>query len=284
MILSLACDTILIISQEALFVIFTASAYSILPSIAGGLGFSFNKRKLVGSTLELDVDVLTSHFHIPIEEIFKSQNYLKRLIELMKTVAYDCRSDAEYEFFHYKGEPLQFCIKYETVYNEKYEILNNIPVKYHFFKYYNEATHSFYYRIILDPNSGLSFSCTAGDISMAFYNLNDFVNFGVICLYDGDADIIANYFKETSKYDVFTEYKYKEEIKNNGITWISRTDEIISEISSDDYRIIDFKCIVVKSVIRKCDNEEHHTKIINGIFFTISRKTGNVKYTIIPLG
>ena len=27
----------------------------------------FNKRKLVGSTLELDVDVLTSHFHIPIE-------------------------------------------------------------------------------------------------------------------------------------------------------------------------------------------------------------------------
>ena len=41
MILSLACDTILIISQEALFVIFTASAYSILPSIAGGLGFSF---------------------------------------------------------------------------------------------------------------------------------------------------------------------------------------------------------------------------------------------------
>lgn len=57
----------------------------------------FNKRKLVGSTLELDVDVLTSHFHIPIEEIFKSQNYLKRLIELMKTVAYDCRSGAEYE-------------------------------------------------------------------------------------------------------------------------------------------------------------------------------------------
>ena len=41
MILSLACDTILIISQEALFVILTASAYSILPSIAGGLGFSF---------------------------------------------------------------------------------------------------------------------------------------------------------------------------------------------------------------------------------------------------
>ena len=243
----------------------------------------FNKRKLVGSTLELDVDVLTSHFHIPIEEIFKPQNYLKRLIELMKTVAYDCRSDAEYEFFHYKDEPLQFCIKYETVYNEKYEILYNIPVKYHFFKYYNEATHSFYYRIILDPNSGLSFSCTAGDVSMAFYNLNDFVNFGVICLYDGDANIIANYFKETSKYDVFTEYKYKEEVANNGVTWISRTDEIISEISSDDYRIIDFKCIIVKSAIRKCDNEEHHTKIINGIFFTISRKTGNVKYTIIPL-
>ena len=41
LILSLACDTILIISQEALFVILTASAYSILPSIAGGLGFSF---------------------------------------------------------------------------------------------------------------------------------------------------------------------------------------------------------------------------------------------------
>ena len=41
MILSLACDSILIISQEALFVILTASAYSILPSIAGGLGFSF---------------------------------------------------------------------------------------------------------------------------------------------------------------------------------------------------------------------------------------------------
>lgn len=41
MILSLACDTILIISQEALFVILTASVYSILPSIAGGLGFSF---------------------------------------------------------------------------------------------------------------------------------------------------------------------------------------------------------------------------------------------------
>lgn len=43
MILSLACDTILIISQEALFVILTASAYSILPSIAGGLGFSFKE-------------------------------------------------------------------------------------------------------------------------------------------------------------------------------------------------------------------------------------------------
>lgn len=36
---------------------------------------SLNRRKLVGSTLELDVDVLTSRFHIPIEEIFKPQNY-----------------------------------------------------------------------------------------------------------------------------------------------------------------------------------------------------------------
>ena len=43
LILSLACDTILIISQEALFFILTTSTYSILPNIAGGLDFSFKK-------------------------------------------------------------------------------------------------------------------------------------------------------------------------------------------------------------------------------------------------
>ena len=39
--MSLACDTLLIVSQEAFYAVLTASAYSILPSIAGGLGFSF---------------------------------------------------------------------------------------------------------------------------------------------------------------------------------------------------------------------------------------------------
>lgn len=241
-----------------------------------------NRRKIVGSTLELDVDVLTSRFHIPIEEIFKPQNYQKRIIALMKTVVDACKFDAEYELIRYDGE-VKFCVEYETVYNEGSNILDNIPINYYFFKYYNESTRSFYYSITLDPNSFLSFSAI-GDISIAFYSLNDPVDFRGICLYDGDSDLIANYFKEATKYDTFTEYKYKEESTNkNNITWISRTDEILSEVRSDDYQIIDFKSIVVKSAIRKCDNEEHHTKIVNGIFFTISCKTGEIKTKIIPL-
>ena len=42
MIFTLACDTIVIISQEAFIVITPDTSYSILPSIAGGLSISIN--------------------------------------------------------------------------------------------------------------------------------------------------------------------------------------------------------------------------------------------------
>jgi hypothetical protein len=242
---------------------------------------SLNRRKLVGSTLEIDVDILTSCFHIPLEEIFKPQNYQKRLIELMKSVERACNYYAEHEFIHRDGE-LKFHITYDTVFDENYESLDNISIEYYFTKYYNEDTRSFYYSISVDLINA-KWAAAYTDISMAYYNLNDPIYFRGICLYNGDSPIIAEYFHKIAKYDTFTEYKYEEFSGKNNITWISRTDEILSEVYSDDYQIIDYKSIVVKSAIRKCDNEEHHTKIVNGIFFTISCKTGEIKTKIIPL-
>ena len=46
--------------------------------------------KLVGSTLEIDVNVLVSYFNIPIQEIFNPSNYAERLVKFLKAIKEEC--------------------------------------------------------------------------------------------------------------------------------------------------------------------------------------------------
>lgn len=111
---------------------------------------------------------------------------------------------------------------------------------------------------------------------MAFHSMKCSIPHIEICLYDGDSECVANYFNREMKYKKFVEYKYKSEIIRN-VEHRMQTNEVISEISINDYKILDFKDIIVKSAVKKCDNPEHETKIINGIFFIMIRKTGEIK-------
>lgn len=117
---------------------------------------------------------------------------------------------------------------------------------------------------------------------MTFHSFDCALAYKTICLYDGDDKNIEDYFNEEMKYENFVEYKYEKETDEKGVDYWS-TQEIVSEKSIDDYKIIDFKNVIVKSSIKKCDNPEHETKIVNGIFFILLNKTGEIKMKIIPL-
>ena len=240
-----------------------------------------NKRKIVGSTLELDMNVLTTYFHIPVKEIIDPPKQLERLLNLMQFVVDSSVYDTEYEFSRC-DDGIDFQIKYSTVYKKDHEVFENIQMEYTFTKYFDKETLSFNYCIIVLPSFIGWPESYYSDINMSFYSLHQPAYFRSICLYDGNSKIIADFFEKITKHEIFIEYKYDIQTTSD-ITWRKRTNDIFSEVSSNDYQIIDFKSIIVKSAVRKCNNDEHHTKIVNGIFFIMSCKTGDIKVKIVPL-
>lgn len=238
--------------------------------------------KLVGSTLEIDVNVLVSYFNIPIQEIFNPSNYAERLVKFLKAIKEECSfQDIDYEFYHVDNR-----IDFNVTYNVGSIFAGELSVEYTFSKYFDKEKLRFCYSVDAELQP-IQFRLLRTDISdgaayMAFHSLDRTLTYKTICLYDGTDDDIADYFNKEMKYEDFPEYKYEKEIVENRECNF-QTQEIISEKSIDDYKIIDFKNIIVKSSIKKCDNPDHVTKIVNGIFFILLNKTGEIKMKIVPM-
>ena len=236
--------------------------------------------KLIGSTMEVDINVLTSCFNIPIEEIFAPLNYTERLIKLLESVKEDFWMDEDKGEFYHLNNAIEFIFEYD----DGILFRGDLCVTYIFSKYFNEKTLTFCYNLSVNfrPGQLKTLHTNNGSVFMAFHSMKCSIPHIEICLYDGDSGCVANYFNREMKYKKFVEYKYKSGIIRN-VEHRMQTNEVISEISINDYKILDFKDIIVKSAVKKCDNPEHETKIINGIFFIMIRKTGEIKKQIVPV-
>ena len=231
--------------------------------------------KLAGSTLELDINILTSHFNIPIEQIFTPLNYHKRLINLLKSLSINATEESE---IYYDNDTLEFRVGLTLDDGGRFELS----------KYFDFETLTFKYIFSLDLyDTNLFWPLRLENhAKIGFFNLINTFSLSKIYLYDGDDEIIANYFNRSMQYNTFVKYKYDIKFFNEDkdkIKHITPTEEIISESYLNDYKIIDFKNIIVRESVRKCDKEKHHTEIINGIFFILSYKTGEIQLKIVPL-
>lgn len=238
---------------------------------------------LVGSTLEIDVNVLVSYFNIPIQEIFNPSNYAERLVKFLKEIGDECSTlDREYEFYREDSR-----IVFSTIYSTGNALGKELAINYEFSKYFDEEKIKFCYSIRAEVHpfqfGPLRTDKSGENAYMTFHSFDCTLAYKTICLYDGDDENIEGYFNEEMKYEDFVEYKYEKKINKKGECCYRKTKEIISEKSIDDYKIIDFKNIIVKSSIKKCDNPDHATKIVNGIFFILLNKTGEIKMKIVPL-
>ena len=160
MILSLACDTILIISQEALFVILTASAYSILPSIAGGLGFSFMSMIEELNLQRIDYEeMLINYFTILLISLHRIalQKPRKKNLQNMN----DMEQAAQYFRMHY-NKPISI---------EDYAVSHNISISWFIqnFRQYANTTPAQYVQSLRLTNAKMLLETTN-------YNITEIAN------------------------------------------------------------------------------------------------------------
>ena len=160
MILSLACDTILIISQEALFVILTASAYSILPSIAGGLGFSFMSMIEELNLQRIDYEeMLINYFTILLISLHRIalQKPRKKNLQNMN----DMEQAAQYFRMHY-NKPISI---------EDYAVSHNMSISWFIqnFRQYANTTPAQYVQSLRLTNAKMLLETTN-------YNITEIVN------------------------------------------------------------------------------------------------------------
>lgn len=97
---------------------------------------------LVGSTLELDVNILVSYFDIPIEEIFCPSNYTERLVKLLIAIGDECSAlDREYEFFQEER------IVFKVTCSVGNLMEKTLDINYEFLKYFDEEKLKFCYAV-----------------------------------------------------------------------------------------------------------------------------------------
>ena len=221
--------------------------------------------KTVYSTLEMDINVLTEKFHIPLKDILFQENYQDKVVQMIKEVIdYWC----EYNFYH-SDHNIQFKAVYEANYFEY--------IDYIFVKYFNKEDMTFHYNVSVEFWPWYSYDkrpeVCESEKKYIGKLLNDYYYYSGdgICLYDGKNGVIAEYFEKMAEYQPF-----------NDCCQYNDADEPI-EVWSKDYKIIDFKNIVVKSAVKKCDNENHHISLIKGLIFILLHKSDEIKIKIVPL-
>lgn len=220
------------------------------------------RTRIIDSTLEVDINTLTEKLHMSLEQIFKQQNYQERIVNMLKELDEDYW--LEYRYIH-TDSGIRFEVACETNFFDYRE--------YYFRKYFDMRDMAFHYNVSVEfhwqgverPKMCDNEKQYIGELLNSYYRGDG------ICLYDGKKGAIADYFEEMSKYKCFEDWnRYND------------TGEPVL-VSQEDYKVIDFKNIIVKSAVRKCNNENHHTQIVKGIFFILPYKSEEIKIKTIPL-
>ncbi len=200
------------------------------------------------STIQSDINILTNIFKIPTNEYINIKNYEDKVVRFLANLNNTVDSMyIEYDVT-YEEDELSFNVIYKSVQPNIIYIVT---------KYLDTDNFKFKYkiRVILNFISWMNRSKV-----LQFEDIPE-----TITIYDNDSKIISNYFDSIFKNCHF-------------ISWDNKINCML-----DDFIIIDFKNIIVRSSIKKCNIENHNTQIINGIFFVVDNKSNDILIKKIPL-
>lgn len=220
------------------------------------------------STTEYEIDLLVNKYHIPYRAIVDFEHFEERMLDFLMYI-YKSRT-LMYDFFVEEKEN-QIVIS-KILFNQR---INESD---------SNITDLLFY--IEDPQLGfdeMQLVKTFDLDSLTFaYSINLIPN--IPYAYGQHRTMypwIGPFDRDGGSLQIFAQQT--KSCVTDFINELYFTSYIENPILKYDAKIIDFKDVVVKSTIRKCDNEDHHTELIEGIIFLIEKKTNKIIYKDIPL-
>lgn len=204
---------------------------------------------LMYSTMEAEINILSNDFGIPIAEIFNPVQQVDKIINFCKNIlSIDCNVEFDKEKLRWDIQSIRLV-----------DLCRSLSI--HINKTFNYSHLRFDYFITIElPWQSIDTSVPYILLSTYYFNGRFFD------LYDSSIQTIK---KLNDFIDQMINSKNVHDLEDN-------------TIKSERYNIIDFKDIIIKSSLRKCVKNNHHTYIINGIFFIIDPHY-NIAYKILPL-